>query len=335
MNKLLIPRKKGPLLIIAVFIVLFFIAILLFLKIIKSFPKTIIQSFHTDQLNLVRTVAIAIQRSMKDLDKEITHLSAEKDLQQEKPKAYAKLFQDFYRLFSDKINSICKIDQNGRVEYIYPIVEHEVDKILNDMPCIKQVFRNGKPSISNCFFTKSKDYVILMSYPIFPLEGADKRKVIGVLCCIIHMDTFTDFFLPFLESEKLGMQTESSVWIINQKGLIVYHPDSSLLLKNYWDIIEKAQSQRRYRKAKSQKSPCQDLRDGKEAFGIYPFWGKDQELYAFTPLVLDSTKWLIGITTPYTSLYNPIRDNTRNILLLIFILLSIFFSGGISLSSSQ
>jgi PAS domain S-box-containing protein len=355
--------------IFSIFLVLLIIIIALFFRISHHFSETIIRSFHQDQLYLVKTVATGMQQIVNQLSQEIVHLSSLDALRNEETSASVEpLLQDFYRLFSGKIDSICKIDRNEKIQYIYPFTEKEIGKDMGNVHCVRDAYRNKKSTISQCFTTGDGDYVLAINQPIFRTD--QEKEVVGVIRCIIHMDTLTGLFLQPLGMEGKMQGKKENIWIIDQDGLIIYHHDPSLILKNYKAIIGKTRLARtgpvgipltlpspqggegktgdslagdegRGRKegegqpSAGQKTPYSAIKKGVEAWGIFPFWGKEQELYAFTPLLIGSKKWLIGITTPYLSLYSPIKNNHRNMFCLTLAIFGIFGLGGYLLHLSN
>ncbi len=314
-------RTKLRFLIILAFAILFVIVTFFFIKINRHFSEAVIHSFHQDQIYLVKTLAAGMQQIINHLTQEITHMSALKDLHQDNPQAYERLFKDFYRIFTGRIDSIYKIDQNSQIQYVYPFIKEQIGKDMSNVKCVKDLFRTKKPTISKCFTTDGGAYVLAINYPIFANEK--EKNMIGAIRCIIHMDTLTGSFLPIFR-----MQEKGTIWIIDQEGSIIYHPDPKLLLENYKDVIEGKSAKRENRRSEDQLISYQALKTGLEAWGINSFWGKGTELYAFTPLSIGSKKWLIGITTPYISLYNPIKNNNRNMFFLTLALFGIFSLGG-------
>ena len=316
-----LAQIKIQFLVTCLFTLLFVLIIFFSLKISQHFPKTMIQSFQQDQLSLVKTVAVGIQQIINHLNLEIAHLSTLKVLQQEKPSAYSGLFQDVHRILAGKVHSIYKIDQNKQIQYMYPYSQKEIGKNMGNVRCVEEVYQNKRPTISPCFTTEDGIYSLAINYPIFGNEI--EKDVVGILRCIIPMDILTGLFLPFL-----NMRDKGTIWIIDQEGSIIYHPDPTLLSKNYKNIRGKIQVKKRGRSNGGPLIPYQAIKKGIGAWGIYPFWGKGRELYAFTPLLVNSKKWLIGITTPYSSLYSPIKNNNHNIFFLTLAIFSIFALGG-------
>jgi len=303
------------------FFFLFVVIIFFSLKISQHFSKTMIQSFQQDQRYLVKTVAVGMQQIINHLNLEIAHLSNLEALQQEKPSAYAELFQDVYRILAGKVSAIYKIDQNKQIQHVYPYSQKEIGKDMRNVQGIEELFQNKKPTISPCFITKNGTYAMAINHPV--LANEKQKDVIGALRCIVRMDILTGLFLPFI-----NMQDKGILWIIDQQGSIIYHPDSTLILKNYKTLAREVPLKEKDWPTEGQLIPYQAIEKGIGAWGIYPFWGKGQELYAFTPLLVNAKQWFIGITTPYSALYSPIKNNNRHMFFLALAIFCIFSLGG-------
>lgn len=324
-------QTKIYFLVIFVFNILFITAIFFFLKINRHFSNTMINSFHQDQRYIIKTVTASMQQAIDNLNQESAHLSTREALRQDEVEAYAGLFQDFYRIFNGKIHSIYKIGQDRRVQYVYPFVREQIGMDMGNMKCVKDAYQNKKPSIGPCFTTESGAYVLAINYPIF--QDEKERDVAGVLRCVINIGTLTKLFHSIFNLQGV-------IWIIDQEGTIIYHPDPQLILKNYGIIVGEtspsANSAKNDRsKVSRQTSPYQAIKAGIEAWGIGSFWGKEQELYAFNPLLIDTKRWLIGFSTPYTLLYSPIRNNNRNMFFLTLTIFCILALGGYVLHYSN
>ncbi len=321
--KMKLPQKKLPYIFILVFSLLFFVTLLLFIKLNRQFSKTMIQSYHKDQLYLIKTVATGMQQIINQINRELTHLSVLEELRQKNPKAYIHQFQDFYRFFAGRINSISKINTQGKIEYVYPYSEEYINKDMNHLQCVRDVFHTKELTISKCFTTEVGVYVLAINRPILFQEGKEK-PLKGVIRCVIHLDTFTNLFRPII-----NLQEEGEIWMIDQDGMIIYHPDPQFNLKNYGNIVEtKGLEQTKNIQANNVKTPYHYIKKGIESWGIYPFWGGNDELYAMTPLKIGAKIWSVGITTPYAFLYQPIKRNNHIMWFLTITLLTIFSLGG-------
>ena len=329
-KKSILSWTKINLVFIGVFLTLALIIVSLFFRINRHFSETIIRSFHQDQLYLVRTVAAGMQQIINQLNQEIVYLSSLSTLRREGISASAcceEPFRNFYRIFSGKVSSISKLGPDGRVQYIYPFDKQEIGKDMGNIQCVKEAYRSKKTTISQCFVSGKQ--ALAINKPIFRTDQPeDHENVVGVIRCLILMDTLTELFLQPLSLGKRGFQGKENIWIMDQDGLIIYHHNPDLILKNYWDILGKTRFRKKAQMAAIQDSLLyQAIKNGVESWGISPFWGKEKELYAFTPLRVNSKNWVVGITTPYFSLYAPIKNNHWN---MFFLTLAIFSTFGLA-----
>ncbi len=318
-------KKKLVFISILVFSFLFIFSLYLFIKVNRHFSKVMIDSYHQDQLHLIQTMASGMQRVIDQLHRELIHFSKQEKLQSASAD-YMDLFQDFFRVFYGQINSIAKINLAREVEYVYPDIGEYHTKDMSTSVCVKEAFKTKNTTISKCFTTETGAYVLAINQPILIKE--EKNEIVkGVIRCVIHLDTLTNFLN--IDAGTTNVQ-KGMIWIIDQEGTIIYHSDTKFKLKKYENILADKKQQMKI-SSEGLNSPYYLIKKGIQAFGIYPFWQNTEELFAMTPLKVGSKIWMIGTTTPYISIYSPIKKNNQHTFFLIITLFVIFSLGGLIL----
>ncbi len=131
-----------------------------------------------------------------------------------------KEFLTDWVLFSDIYNDAIILDKNGIVVSGYSNFSLGID--LSEQDYFINSKTDGKSYISDSGISlKSKERVFSISHGVFSSDG----EFLGVLVLFIRMD----FFNSFLSDIKPGENSYS--YLTDKNGIILYHPDSSLLGK--------------------------------------------------------------------------------------------------------
>ena len=120
-------------------------------------------------------------------------------------------------------NSLFTTDSNGIVQLMTPHVvpnnQNSVQpgtKIETDL--MKQALKDQKPFISDPYLAQTGNLMILVSNPIFDMAGQYKGVVSGTIYLV------SESSLKKLLSQHEFLN-ESSVFVVDRTGKIIYHPD--------------------------------------------------------------------------------------------------------------
>lgn len=99
-------------------------------------------------------------------------------------------------------------------------------QITSDL--MKQALKDQKPFISEPYIAQTGNLVILISYPIFD----QNRTYKGVVDGTIYLESESSLNTLLKEHEFID---ESSVFVVDHSGRIIYHPDSSRIYESVAD----------------------------------------------------------------------------------------------------
>ncbi|WP_071393454.1 sensor domain-containing diguanylate cyclase [Bacillus tuaregi] len=207
-------------------------------------------------------------------------------------------------------NSIFTTDENGVVQLMTPqAISNKKGsmrpgvQITTDL--MKQALKKQEPFVSDPYIAQSGNLVVLISYPIFDQNGTYKGVVDGTI--YLESDSSLKRILNHHE-----FHDESSVFVVDCSGTIIYHPDVSRVndsVANHPLVKEVLQG----------KSGSAEIINSK---GMEYFSG-----YAY----VEQTGWGIVAQTPTSVINKPLQSLTEEIiirslplLLLIYLLAWLF-----------
>lgn len=130
-------------------------------------------------------------------------------------------------------NSLFTTDTDGIVQLMSPQVVSNQNNVVKPgtkitTELMKQALQNKTPFISDPYLAQSGNLVVLISYPIFDTKGEFKGVVDGTLYLeednslsrVLHHHEFLD---------------ESSVFVVDRNGRIIFHPDKSRINESIAD----------------------------------------------------------------------------------------------------
>ncbi|WP_102345116.1 sensor domain-containing diguanylate cyclase [Bacillus sp. Marseille-P3661] len=216
---------------------------------------------------------------------------------------------------SSYFNSIFTTDTNGVVQLMSPQAVpnnpggvRPGTKITSDL--MKQALKNKKSFISDPYLAQTGNLVVLISFPIFDTSGNYKGVVDGT----IYLES-NNSLKRILENHDF--LDESSVFVVDRLGRIIYHPDSSRINESiaYHPLVKSVMQ--------GENGAAQIINSrGHEYFSGYAY--------------VEQTGWGIIAQTPTSVIETPLRSLTHNIiaqslpLLLLILILAWLFTNNLS-----
>ncbi len=166
--------------------------------------------------------------------------------------------------------------------------------------------------LSDVFFEKGngQSYLVL-SKKIYDFE--DPSRPVGLLVFEIRLTAFTDFV------SDLTIGTKGHAFLIDRKGVLLFHPDPALNLENFF--LNSADAELRMLTEK--------IREGAPGFGHYRF-KNTRKFMVFTPCRIKN--WSVGITLQKSEFMADIFKLRRSIvtfsalIALLIVLVSFLFA---------
>lgn len=214
---------------------------------------------------------------------------------------------------SGYVNSLFTTDSNGVVQLMSPQAVSNSDvqpgtKIKPEL--MTQALENKKPFISDPYLAQTGNLVVLISFPIFDTAGTYKGVVNGT----IYLESDNSLKRILSHHELLD---ESSVFVVDRSGRIIYHPDSRRINESVADhpLVQNVMQ------GKSGSAQIINSR-GTEYFSGYAY--------------VQQTGWGIIAQTPTSIIDEPLLTLTKRItfqsipILLLILLLAWLFTNRLS-----
>ena len=207
-------------------------------------------------------------------------------------------------------NSIFTTDENGVVQLISPFdfssnsLMKPGTKITSDL--MEKALQQKKPFISEPYHAQSGNLMILLSYPVFDPSGNYKGVVDGT----IYLES--DSSLKRILNQH-DLSNNSVVFVVDRKGQIIYHPDSSFINQSVTDQAD-----------------VQNVMQGQSGSAKILSRNGDEFFSGFA--LIEETGWGIIARTPVTVMEKPLQELTFKLIirslpiLIIFLFLSWFFA---------
>ncbi|WP_017753967.1 sensor domain-containing diguanylate cyclase [Calidifontibacillus oryziterrae] len=207
-------------------------------------------------------------------------------------------------------NSLFTTDSQGVVQLMSPQVlpsnpggVRPGTKIQSDL--MKQALKNKQPFISDPYLAQTGNLVVLVSYPIFDQQGNFKGVVDGT----IYLESNNSMKRLLEQHEFLD---ETSVFVVDHSGRIIYHPDSTRINQSAADhpLVQRV--------IEGRNGSEQIQANGFEYFSGYAY--------------IEPTRWGIITQTPTSVIDKPLNNLTKIIivqslpLLLLILLLGWLFA---------
>src|SRR3954452_5957354 len=287
-----------------------------FFVILAAFCTTIVNwysSFHALRITLTeyyldsnyqyaQKIALTTDDLLLNMQKNIsslTNIQGQHELNQEE-------LVEWKNTSSSYFNSIFTTDSNGVVQIVSPLDEQSKvqsgTKIVSDL--MKDALENRKPFISRPHLAQTGNLMLLISSPIFDQDGHYKGLVDGTV--YLESDSLLN---RILKDHKF--MDGSYVFVVDQSGQIIYHPDSSRINESITDL-----------------PIVQSLIHGENgSFKIINSRGKE---YFASYATVEYSGWGIIIQTPTSVIEKPLHALTKKIItqslpLLLLILIFVWF----------
>ena len=180
-------------------------------------------------------------------------------------------------------------DAYGKVIVNTQSKENDID--LSDRDYMKQVLSGGKEVVSEVLTSRfTGNPAIFIAYPL-----KENGKLIGTLVGSIKFDSISSY------ASQIKVGKSGYAYMIDKNGLIVYHPDSSKILK------ENANDNA----GEDLKVLVQEMKEGKSSEGFYTY-GNIYKYVVFQPV----GNWVIAVTAQYDE-YMSAALSIRNYTIII------------------
>lgn len=231
-----------------------------------------------------------------------------------------EIFLTEYKRTYDKVGgfrSIAFVDTLGNVKNGYPDLEVSYRNILTDIYHYGDLKREWKSALNH-------EHGIVSRISIY----RDSLKIIYLLAPIYQEDKFKGLILGTILSNQMLQEQikpilkdfEGYIWILQEDGKIIYHSVHDVI--PFADITKPTEDCFECHKNFDQEKILLN-----ESSGNLVGTGRNSDqLTSFTSLELPNTKWKVAISIPRTIIEDLLKDTSRDLILIGFILFTISIS---------
>jgi signal transduction histidine kinase/CheY-like chemotaxis protein/HPt (histidine-containing phosphotransfer) domain-containing protein len=308
------------------------VVIMLAQKSSRNFETTIIAEVQKHLSSIATTEAVNIEKLFVHTHDELSMLAnnpkVKKALVNGWTDAQGPVVDSYYpeKLIFDNlkgiVNSLYRADANGIIQCRIPWKEDKAGADYSNKPGISKVIKDHKPCISPIFKSNSGIESISVCQPVF--EG---EQFIGILRAVIYLSTIRNR----LNESKQG--NGGYTWIVDNKGIIISHPDNSFIGQNLFSI----QKDNATGEEVKEKEMLSEMLAGKSGACCLVFdeFSDEKVVMAWRPIRIGETKWSICVTSEYDRISTPVRIHSRNVNMAVGLLIVQFILGGTWLYRNQ
>lgn len=284
--------------------------------------RNIIELYSEKQMTLARQASVTLEAFIEDRIHAIEVLA---DMPVSRNLDRQKFLTEYQRTFErvSGFEFIVFVDKRGKPQVGYP----------TEFPCISEqpmdvqnkfseAFETAKRERTTVIFSKNvqvrdKVFVCLIA-PIYSFLHEFQGAILGIL----HVnDALEEALTPIYKEES------EYVWVLNDAGYLLYHPGhEDMLLKNVL-------------KSESGCESCHHKFDFEERMlrteigvGIKQNRGSPKVLIGYARVPLQTTSWIVAVSSPFSSVVVSIRNQFFSFLLLVIFMMMVIITSAVLMS---
>ncbi len=269
------------------------------------FRRTLVAQFQDHQLEIVKSAARGIDSMFLNLTSGTLTLATSQFVGDPTSEGCKNHVREFYMANQDIVYAGYRMDKNGILVYMYPIDARGLNADISKQEHVVKLFKTKRLVVSGLFRAVEGFDAIAIHAPVFT------NKVFnGSVATVIKLEKITSLFLKNTRAGKNGY-----TWMVNEDGLIIYHPDPAYVGRRITDTnLFDAGTRKELALAVWRAAPSK-LQVG-------------DTLFALAPFKIGDTTWTIVISTPYSDISTPVTVHTRTTwIVTISVLLMMYLVG--------
>ena len=287
--------------------------------------KNVINLYSDKQSILASQAAVSLESFIKERIKAIEVLAdhpTSQYIDQEK-------FLIEYKRTYEKVKGfefITFLDTDGVAVYgfpeNFPCPSNQIKEILIRF---KKAFDRARTERRTIVFSRNvvtdgKVFICLIS-PIYSLQDQFLGAILGTLDVKVCV---TEALKPIISNVK------DYAWILNQQGYLLYHPtQEDMLMKNVFESQEPCLTcHQKFEIEKEMLTEAQGVTQ-KDNLTI------PKQLIGYASIILNNTKWVVAVSSPFKRVGTSIRNQFTNLLLLILFMIIAVIIGAILINRAN
>jgi len=276
--------------------------------------------FNREQGLLAQQTAMGIEQYMHDITN-ILELTSHMDrVSQGDPEAIAPALKNAYSSLKNKVVFLFWEDADGvmRIHYPRDVLPGLEGRDFSFRTYFRVARDLGVPFVSDIIMVGGEQYsdipgrfeTFVIAYPIKDQKGVFK----GVLGCAIDLSNITVHYVAPIRPSEAGY-----VWLLDESGMVLYHPDPKWIGMNLKDIIIELKRQGVKISGVDEIRQAMEIKnDGMFEFTFpnYPDKKPVRKLLAFSSVHFLNRRWITIATSPYREVISLMSGTFNNTLIL-------------------
>lgn len=276
--------------------------------------------FNREQGLLAQQTAMGIEQYMHDITNSLSLTAHIKGVSNGDPEAIRVSVENVFNSLKNKVVFVFWEDKNGLMRYHYP--RQLLPGLEGKDFSFRTYFRVAKelnvPYVSDIIMVGGEQYYDIQgrfeTFVIsFPLKG-DDGEFHGVIGCAIDLSNITAHYVAPIRPSKSGY-----VWMLDETGMILYHPNPKWIGLNLKDVIIGLKKQGLKISGVDTIKDAMGLKnDGmyEFVFPSYPEKEPAKKLLAYSSVHFLNRRWITISTSPYREVISLMSGTFRNTLML-------------------
>lgn len=303
------------------FIVLGFV-ILFAMYSYRGVEREMAAQFNREQGLLAQQTAMGIEQYMHDITNIMSLTSHIKTVSNADPDAIKVALQNAYSSMKSKVVFVFWENSSGILQYHYPmqLLPGLDGKDFSFRVYFRVAKELGVPFVSDIIMVGGEQYYDIPgrfeTFVIaFPLKGENGRFN-GVIGCAIDLVNITAHYVAPIRPSETGY-----VWLLDETGMVLYHPNPKWIGLNLKDIVLRIQKQGIKISGIEAIQQAMELKnDGMYEF-TFPHFPESEnkpvkKLLAFSSVHFLNRRWVTIASSPYSEVISLMSGTFRNTLIL-------------------
>jgi len=286
----------------------------------RGVEREMARQFNREQGLLAQQTAMGIEQYMHDITNILNLTIHIKSVADGDPEAIKVALENAYLSLRNKVSFVFWENSQGIMTLHYP--ENVLPGLEGRNFSFRTYFRVGKelgvPFVSDIITVggeENKDIpgrfeTFVISFPLKGKNGAFN----GVIGCAIDLANITAHYVAPIRPSETGY-----AWLLDETGMILYHPNPKWVGMNLYDIVLKLQRQgHSISGLQTIRHAMEIMNDGMFEFTFphYPDQKPVKKLLAFSSVHFLNRRWITVATSPYSEVIYLMSDTFRNTLIL-------------------
>jgi len=229
----------------------------------------------------------------------------------------------FYFGWENSINAVLLFDADGKIKILLP---HGAMPMVNLTKHFKDLKQQNKQYVSLALsekqskdkITQKADWYLIWGYPIWRQNNVFS----GAWVVSFSLAALVDVCEKQIRDNQLG-----ELWIVDEKGQIILHHDSSFIGKNISDLIQNLD--------KSKINFPSESKGHLDASILQVDKRKQRSIIAYYPVHAGDKKWILLVVAPYSQVVSPVRKTFVYTLFSSLLLIGVVIIVGMSFAYKE